>query len=166
MTQDDILLFPGAYTISTGLKTVAYGNKGAFVVKSPGDYTSLSELGPEITSDGEEAFKNAVKAAINACVKQKSLKPGCGLVVNPTNGKVTTSTIKWSITRNANLSDFDPRLDYDDPSTATAYAGVTVKFFAQGKLDSGGSGELTTSRYIGRVSADLTKSKIAVTFES
>lgn len=105
-----------------------------------------------------------MKSAINACIAKKSLTPGCGLEVRPTGGKVTTSSITWKITRNPNLSDFDPRLDYSDPRIAKGYASVTVSYDAKGTLDNGNPGTLEGSRSLGSVSADLTKSKITVSW--
>lgn len=162
-TSDTAVLFPGSYTISTGLDNISYG-KGKLIVKSPDDYASTSDLQPTLAAAGKAAFKTAVKSAINTCVAKKSLTPGCGLVVRPTGGKVTTSTIKWKITRNPNLSDFDPRLDYSDPRIAKGYASVTLSYSAKGKLDNGSPGVLEGTRSLGSVSGDLTKAKITVTW--
>lgn len=161
--NDSILLFPGVYSVSTGLPNIAYGT-GAITVKSTSGYNSTSDLQPELTKAGKTAFVAAVKGAIGTCVKQKSLSPGCGLVVRPTNGKVTASSIKWTVSSGGTLSGLDPRLDYEDPSLATGYAGVSVKFSARGTLDDGGTGTLETTRSISRVTGDISKSKIAIKF--
>ena len=166
VSDDKILLFPGIYSVSTGLKTIAYG-KGVITVKSPSDYTSTTDLRPEITKEGKSALVSAVKAKIASCAKQRALtpKPDCGFGLREGEGvKVDTKTIRWSVKSGGSLSGFDPRLDYDDPTQAYGYLSVRMQFTARGTSD-GRSGTFNQTDSIFKAYGNLTKSSIPVILE-
>ena len=162
----DLSLFPGSYALTSGLKNLEYGD-GELLIKSPSDYASTTELRLAITPDGKKAFISASKAALDKCVKQKKLAPsGCPNQINPPKdgSKVKKESMKWSVSGNP-FGGMDPRLDYDDPTLATASA--SVKFKYEATLTKGGSSGKSKGdvyRYV-KFGVDLTKDKPTATFE-
>lgn len=161
VTTDKIRLFPGAYQFSTGTDYIGYGDELVYV-KSNDDYRAASSIeSPTITEKGTEAYIAAIDKSVKACLAKKELKPsGCPNQTSANGQKIKTSTIKWSV-RSGSTENLKPRLDYDNPTTATAYVGLSFKIEAE--CD---GGTCTGSSYAGRASVDLTAEELAVKWDN
>ncbi len=164
--ETELSLFPGNYAFASGLKNLDYGDS-ELLIQSPSDYASTAELRLEITPEGKKAFIAASKQALDKCLKQKKLAPsGCPNTVGaPKSGaKYKKGSIKWKVSGNP-FSGMDPRLDYDDPSLATASASLTFRYEATITQD-GRSGKSKGNTYdYTKFVVDLTKDDPNATLE-
>ena len=117
---DKVTLFPGKYTLSTGTDNVAYGTTGEFTVKGSADYLNGTDLTPTLTSEGEQAFVDAVKASTRACLEKSQLKPpNCPNEAGTGPYKLDKSSIKWKKRGGTDpFANLKPRLDYESPNVA------------------------------------------------
>ena len=113
---DEVHLFPGSYLLTSGNEYANYGN-GALVVKHPNDYPNAYDLRPELTKAGADAFLDAAKAKLAACVKEQKLRPaGCAFFnLREREGQdIDEKTIKRTIDKDP-WNNAEPKLDYSGP---------------------------------------------------
>ena len=130
--SDEVYLFPGSYLLTSGNEYASYGN-GALVVKHPGDYPNAYELRPKLTKAGTDAFIDAAKAKLAACVKERKLRPaGCAFFnLREKQGQdIEEKTIKRTIDGDP-WSNAEPKLNYQDP--AIAEVGISIDWSATAK---------------------------------
>ena len=122
-----IRLFPGAYKFTTGSDNVSWGEDNVLLIQSPSEYPrGLSDLKATLTDEGTKAFSDAVSASLDNCLKSKKLSnPGCPNNVDPkvnSTYKFKDGTLKWeATTRERAFEDMQPRIEYSNPSIASAY---------------------------------------------
>ena len=75
VSKDLISLFPGSYTISTGLKYSDYGKDSTILVTSPGGFPDTSRLAVRITAEGKSAAVAAAKKSYTTCLKSDDPAP-------------------------------------------------------------------------------------------
>ena len=136
-------LFPGAYEFTTGTDNVSWGEDSVLIVQSPSEYPrGLTDIKPTLTEKGEKAFRDAVKASIDKCLKSNKISnPGCPNNVDPkkinSTYKFKDGTIAWEASRkNEAIEDMSIRLEYSNPSVASASIGLGIT--AEGDCDAPG----------------------------
>jgi hypothetical protein len=146
-----VRLFPGAYQFTTGSENVSWGEDNVLIVQSPSEYPrGISDLKPTVTAKGEKAFEDAVSASLDNCLKSKKLtNPGCPNNIDPkrlnSSYKIKDGTLKWEASRkDAALEDMTIRLEYSNPSIASAF--LSLSLTAQADCD-GYSGTCTVYPY-------------------
>ncbi|MEO7943937.1 MAG: hypothetical protein ABIR34_11090 [Marmoricola sp.] len=162
LTVDKVTLFPGGYAISSGTDYVSYGETGQLTVKGNSDYLRSSDLLPTLTSEGERAFVQAVKASTRACLLKKELSPAnCpNESGNSQAYKIDKSTIEWSRRGTDAFANLQPRLDYENPNIALARPSLELTI----KADcSAPTGRCTLNTYnSSEATIDLTKDPLVV----
>ena len=103
---ENAMVFPGTYEISTGSKWYAWTESqvtvGGSEVNLPGRV--------ELTSEGEDAARAAIKKWFDGCLAKKELKPkGCPFQLRTVNGTPDKSTIKWSVNGKSPSAVWRPR---------------------------------------------------------
>lgn len=97
------------------------------------------DIVPALSEEGVQAFRTAVRGAVDGCLASKNLGAGCGLDVEATmsNGTVDDGTLTRTLTPEAEaaLATLEPTLRTGNPSVATCgtIGGVTTT--AQGTID-------------------------------
>ena len=136
-------LFPGAYEFTTGSDNVSWGEDNVLIVQSPSEYPrGLSDIKPTLTDQGEKAFRDAVQASVDKCLKSdKIANPGCPNNVNPkkinSTYKFKDGTIEWEANRkNEAVEDMSIRLEYTNPSIASG--SISLGITATGDCDAPG----------------------------
>jgi hypothetical protein len=145
--SDEVYLFPGSYLLTSGNEYASYGN-GALVVKHPGDYPNAYELRPKLTKAGTDAFVDAAKAKLAACVKEPKLRPaGCAFFnLRERQGQdIDEKTIKRTIDGDP-WSNAEPKLNYQDPAVAEVGISIDWSATAKGRED-GRSATFTADGY-------------------
>jgi hypothetical protein len=163
---DEVHLFPGSYQITSGNEYANYGS-GLLVVKHPNDYPD-ADLRPELTKAGADAFLDAAKAKLAACVKEQKLRPsGCSFFnLREREGQdIDEKTIKRTIDTDP-WSNAEPKLDYSDPAIAEVSVTVDWSITAKGRED-GRTGTYTADGYdYVTVRANITKNPLKPAFSS
>jgi hypothetical protein len=164
VTADEVTVLPGSYALTTGIANISYGAKSKVLITDPNDYPSTQPT-PTLTKAGRDAFVKGAQAAMNACLKKHELAPkGCPFALTKqSDQKVNAGSIRWKLIGNpwANLK---PRLDYQNPATATASASMTFSFHAVGSQDGRrGTFSQKVFEYV-QMEGDVTKSPVKVTF--
>ncbi|WP_197429905.1 hypothetical protein [Auraticoccus cholistanensis] len=162
---DSVTLFPGVYAVETGNEYLAYGS-GQLLVKDPDAYLDTSDLALDITEEGVTAFTELVEAHLDKCLASSSPEPkGCPFAASVSSSyEVKKGSGSWEADDEL-LAGFEPRLDYEDPTVATAYVSGQLTFsyrytsdFEDGTQD----GEIRT--YLGAdYSLDLDSEPLEVT---
>ena len=145
--SDEVHLFPGSYLLTSGNEYANYGN-GALLVKHPNDYPNAYDLRPELTKAGADAFLDAAKAKLAACVKEQKLRPaGCAFFnLREREGQdIDEKTIKRTIEKDP-WSNAEPKLDFQDPAVAEVSVTVDWSVTAKGSED-GRSGDYSADGY-------------------
>lgn len=118
-------VFPGTYQFGTSLEHFTMANEdGSDAVILAGG-TTASSYGsiptPTLNEDGVAAWRDAVGAALDACLAEDTIEAGCGLSIESTYGgnqKVVDGTVQRSMP-SSERSSFDAqelRADYDSPT--------------------------------------------------
>ena len=164
---DKVTVFPGSYVVSSGNKNIVYGNGGALTVKSPSDYTSVTDLRPTLSSAGTDAFVASVKSKVDACLAQKKLAPaGCPFGVRELSGqKIKLSTIHWTL-EDAPLANLKPTLDSQNPAVAKVSASLQFHFTAKGTSFGQHVPFSSDSFRFATMTADATKSPMDVKIDA
>ncbi len=126
-----VVLFPGSYTLTVEGDPGVYITLGnaTFQVTSADD-VKVPTISAALTDDGAAAFRQAVRASVEACVASPNLASGCsgsGLDVpeSMNDGTVTTEgTVVRTLSPDlsAELDGLAPRLSGTNPSRAYAVA--------------------------------------------
>lgn len=163
---DTVHLFPGSYEFTSGNEYAKYGD-GLLVVKHPNDYPDAN-LRPELTKAGADAFLDAAKAKLAACVKEQKLRPaGCAFFnLREREGQdIDEKTIKRTVEKDP-WSNAEPKLDYQDPAIAEVSVSIDWSVTEKGRED-GRSGTYTADGYdYVTVQANITENPLKVTFSS
>ena len=158
-----VTLFPGVYDVTSGNPMLTFG-KTPLTVESPGWSAGVYNLKLDLSAEGTKALRDAAQAKLDGCLAQKALKPdGCGFSLkDPPGEKIDETTIEWAVKSGSDkLSNVKFRLAYNDPTTASAYAYISIGL--TGKSTTGVA--VTGTASISKVTADLTDSaKIGITF--
>ena len=94
--SDTVYALPGAYKVTTGLKTLSWGSNDVVVVTGPSAPVDTYELNPKLTSGGKKALIAATKKNFNGCLKAKKLKPkGCPFKQSDGGYDIEESTVTW-----------------------------------------------------------------------
>lgn len=161
--SEQVSVFPGTYTFTTGLKTIDYGKTNTLVVQSLSDYPGgIADIKPTITKTGEKEFTDAVGNSLEKCMKSKKLENrGCPNSITRVTGggKVDANSLDWSYDKDA-LDNMKIRLDYANPAIAESTVSLRIKAEA---TCGGGSCSLTqyTNPY---PSGNLTKDAVKITW--
>ena len=158
---DKVMLFPGAYAVTTGTDYVSYGDLGQLTVKSTSDYLSTAELQPTLTPEGEKAYVAAVKASARGCLQRRELSPdNCPNEASNDQYKIDKSTIKWSQRGTDPYANLQPRLDYENPNIAVSRPSLQLEVKADCDSSSGRCDLRTYSS--SEATTDLTEDPLAV----
>jgi len=91
-----VYALPGAYTITTGLKTLSWGSRNVVTVRGPNAAVDTYRLNPKLTKRGKKALIAATKKNFTNCLKAKKLKPkGCPFKQSDNGYRIQESTITW-----------------------------------------------------------------------
>ena len=94
--SDTLYALPGAYKVTTGIKTLSWGSNDVVTVRGPSTPVDTYELNPKLTSSGKKALIKATKKNFSSCLKAKKLKPkGCPFKQSDGGYRIQESTIKW-----------------------------------------------------------------------
>lgn len=130
-------VFPGAYEVAVATPSLTLDGTGDVVLDSPEAYVSSEALKPKLSDEGLKRFRALVAASVTSCLKQTTLKAGCGLSVSSplSDG---TSVDQGSVQRTSTpqlktkLAHLDPTPDLDTPTLMTASVGENPKVTATG----------------------------------
>ncbi len=131
------LVVPGAYQVTA--TSPYYRLDQADLRLTDPSSSQLRDIVPTLTDEGKQAFRTAVRGAVDACLASKDLVAGCGLDLEATlsNGTVDDGTLTRTLTPEAEaaLAVLEPRLEASRPSIATCgvIGGVTTT--ATGTVD-------------------------------
>jgi hypothetical protein len=89
VSKDAVSVFPGSYTVSTGLKYVDYGTRSTIVVTGPGGFPNTSGLGLRVNGKGKTAAVAAAKKSYTSCLKSNDSSP------SKCPNRWTSSAAKW-----------------------------------------------------------------------
>jgi hypothetical protein len=161
---DKVMLFPGAYQLTSGSDYVSYGPSGRFTVKSNSDYLSSADLTPELTPEGEKAYVAAVKASTKACLQKKELSPSnCPNEAGSSQTyRIDKASIRWRQTGTDPFANLQPRLDYDNPNIATSRPTLRMEVTADCNSSSGRCNLTTYSS--SQATVDMTRDPLTVTW--
>ena len=94
--SDTLYALPGAYTFTTGLKTLSWGANDVVTVSGPNAPVDTYKLNPQLTKSGRSALIAATKKNFTTCLKAKKLKPkGCPFKQSDGGYRIQESTITW-----------------------------------------------------------------------
>lgn len=126
-----VVLFPGSYTLTVAGDPGTYVTLGAatFQVTSS-DNVKVPTIAATLTDDGVAAFRQAVRASVDACVASPNLESGCpgsglDVPVSMNDGTVTTEgTVVRTLSAelSAELDALAPRLSGTNPDRAYVVA--------------------------------------------
>lgn len=156
---DKVYLFPGTYEVTTDNTYITYGTENTLVVKSTEDYVSTFGLNLDLSPTGRTAAKAAVRNVLDTCVVSKlTAPPNCPWKVLPASGTTfVPGTVVWKYVKDP-LVDVKFRLDYDDPTSASASFTADLRVDAQG-MNNGSRVALYRNLYeFVKASIDLKKS--------
>ncbi len=158
VTQSSVLLLPGAYPLVGPSANLSYG-QGLLKIKRIDDSGNVSELSPAITAKGLTAVKDATRASLTACTKQKTFKPtGCPFrYTGPNSSTADPSLATWAIVG-------DPTTDLrvtlgSDPTRADLQTNLVVRITV-----APGMAPLDIPTNGARATVDLTKATPVVTW--
>ena len=126
-----VVLFPGSYTLTVAGDPGAYITLGTATFQVTGsDDVKTPTIAATLTDDGVAAFRQAVRASVEACVASPNLESGCpgsGLDVpaSMSDGTVTTEgTVVRTLSAelSAELDALVPRLSGTNPARAYTVA--------------------------------------------
>ncbi len=158
---DKVMLFPGAYSMTTGTDHISYGDLGLLTVKSTSDYLSTAELQPTLTPEGEKAYVAAVKASARNCLQKRELSPAnCPNQASNDQYKLDKASIKWSQRGTDPYANLQPRLDYENPNLAVSRPSLQLEVKADCDSSSGRCDLRTYSP--SEATSDLTKDPLTV----
>lgn len=163
VTQDKILVFPGAYRFTTGSQYVDYGTENVVYVKSNNDYTAhVYELQPTLNAAGRKAFTQAVEQSTMACLRKHELAPhNCpNHASNSQSYRIDKASIRWTLKKKDAFANLKPSLDYDNPAVAAARPNLSMEVRASCNSASGQCSLTTYSFAEARV--DMTKDPLTV----
>lgn len=90
-----LLLFPGTYEMDSGSEWFAWTES---TIVMTGSREVMVNGRAEVTNEGMEASKAAIKKWFDGCLAKKEFKPkGCPFQLSKVNGQPDTSSIKWSV---------------------------------------------------------------------
>ena len=85
-----VLLLPGGYELAYGSEHFAPTSTDPLLVGE--QYGHVDWPDPELTEDGQTAFRGAVQEAVDACLTETTLAAGCGMTPVP-----ETSNDGWTM---------------------------------------------------------------------
>jgi hypothetical protein len=96
VSKDLVSLFPGSYTISTGLKYSDYGKASTVLVTTPSGFPDTSRLAVRITAEGKKAAVAAAKKSYTTCLKSDDPAPAkCPNRWTSNDAKWRKGTVDW-----------------------------------------------------------------------
>ncbi|GAB3715563.1 hypothetical protein [Mariniluteicoccus flavus] len=140
--KTEVEIFPGAHGVTTGKRYVAYAEP-TFTAADGQAFPRLAPA-PRITEEGRTAFLAAAKAALDACVQQKSIDPpDCPQHVGTAPDlRPDLNTLRWRLEGPNPADGLQPRISGSDDTIAEA--GFTVDMSIVVKVTQGKtSGEVT-----------------------
>ena len=170
VTNEEFLLFPGAYEFTTTTTYFTLGDSTAFEVTDPYVVESPT-LEPALTKDGIIAFRQAVSDAVDACVASKKLETGCGLSLEKelSDGTVLKDgTIERSLTSDAKqtIKTMKPTLSYDNWVLAQGEYIGGVDVVAEGTYEGEQvKGDIIFPPSLGTPSVDMTDPELTVMWD-
>ncbi|HEY9366164.1 MAG TPA: hypothetical protein VIP55_05990, partial [Agromyces sp.] len=113
--------FPGAYEYGVTVDGFALEGENVVIVTAPSEYPDTSGMNAVLTPEAADTFRQAVSAAVDACVASTTLDAGCGLAIPATlsdGTQLTEGTLTRSLpaeTRAA-IGAIEPELSYEVPT--------------------------------------------------
>ncbi|MGD7704710.1 hypothetical protein [Microlunatus sp. Y2014] len=144
-TANKVFLFPGTYQFSTGNEYVTFPEgKDVITVDQPSRFSSssISEMQPTLTEEGSAAMIAAANKSLDACLAKKELAPeGCPIQARPNleNGAIKLDMNSLKFTKEGDqFADAEPRLERENPLTATFRYYPKIKYYVTGTKNGSG----------------------------
>ncbi|PWH06546.1 hypothetical protein DEO23_06200 [Brachybacterium endophyticum] len=165
-----VVLLPGAY--EAGISNEYFDLDGAETFTFASADSDVEWPEPELNDDGQKEFRTAVQSSVDTCLKQKTLKAGCGmgdLSDASTDGwKITEDTVERSLpdTTQRTIDKMEATPDSEEPTyvTGTSVGTVDTKVTCT-KGGQSGTCELLFGGGMGTPSVDLADEKHPVTWD-
>lgn len=127
VTAEEIPVFPGIYPVETGRALLDWGPDAVGIVTRPESFGAHDPvLRPTLTEIGTQRFAAATESYLTGCLASESLTPpDCPFEASSAD-EPDAGSISWSVEEDP-MEQFDPRVDYDDSSTATARLSFRVQ---------------------------------------
>lgn len=160
----------GGIFIEIGLEEEYYsfGSDGSFITE---DYQSTGYLAPELSTEGEERWKELVMADIDECVASSELDGGCGLELpdNIDGEGLVPDGVSRSLSGDTQreLDNLEGTADYNDPRYISAYIAGSVDTDVELENDPGTMHEVIIGDglYFGEPVVDMTQEEPTVEWE-
>lgn len=151
VTADETPVFPGVYPIETERALLDWGPDAVGIVTRPESFGAKDPvLRPTLTEIGTQRFAAATESYLTECLASDSLTPPNCPFEAASSDEPDPGSISWSIEEDP-MEEFDPRVDYDDSTIATARLSFRVQ--AHWRVD--GTSRNTARFVSGRAVFDL-----------
>lgn len=166
--SDSLTLFPGVYAVTTTQQNLRYG-VGEVAVKDPDQTIANAPLTIEMTDVGRATFADLIRDELRRCTKSTEPAPkDCPIEAGiPDSRTVVKGSGSWKVPEDGYLDDFAPRLDYEDPTVATAFVSgqYTYSYEYTSDTEDGPQEETATAYLSVTYRLDLDAEKLVLTAE-
>lgn len=164
-----VLLLPGGYELAYGSEHFAPTSTDPLLVGE--QYGHVDWPDPELTEDGQTAFRGAVQEAVDACLTETTLAAGCGMTPVPETSNdgwtMVEDTVQRSISEDTQrtIDTMEGIPSYDEPTYVEGSSIGTVETTIEcTKDDQKGTCELWLGGGMGRPHVDMSDPELPVTW--
>ncbi|SLN04991.1 hypothetical protein FM106_29390 [Brachybacterium faecium] len=164
-----VLLLPGGYELAYGSEHFAPTSTDPLLVGE--QYGHVDWPDPELTEDGQTAFRGAVQEAVDACLTETTLAAGCGMTPVPETSNdgwtMVEDTVQRSISEDTQrtIDTMEGTPSYDEPTYVEGSSIGTVETTIEcTKDDQKGTCELWLGGGMGRPHVDMSDPELPVTW--